>query len=220
MGRMHLSDSLTIEPLGERAFILRQWGDAPAYAVAQALSGQPGVLEATPSYESVGLYLETPLACAEVRALLESAKLSSTANSKTHEIPVCYALGPDLQAVAQTLGISPGELIDQHTSVLYTCFAIGFSPGFPYLGYLPSPLCGVPRRASPRTRVEPGSVGITGSQTGIYPRATPGGWALIGRTPFCLVDLDDAYFPINAGDRVRFLSIGEQEFQERQGERF
>ena len=216
---MELPDSLKIEPLGERAFILRDWGSPPAFAISRALSKQEGVLEATPAYESVGLYLQAPLAIAEVRALLAAAKLPSMAEGKRLEIPVCYSMGPDLKEAAQILGLSTDELIERHASVNYTCHAIGFSPGFPYLGYLPESLCGVPRRASPRTRVEPGSVGITGNQTGIYPCVTPGGWALIGRTPLCLVDLAHTYFPLAAGDRVRFVPIDESEFHAREGER-
>src|SRR5262249_36917395 len=97
--------------------------------------------------------------------------------------------------------------------------AIGFSPGFPYLGYLPTALCGVPRLTAPRLHVEPGSVGLTGRQTGIYPEARPGGWNLIGRTPLVLVDVVDGYFPLRTGDRVRFARNAEGEFRGRAGQR-
>ena len=98
-------------------------------------------------------------------------------------------------------------------------YAIGFVPGFPYLGYLPAELCGVGRLPSPRLRVEPGSVGLTGKQTGIYPLPRPGGWNILGRTPLTLVDVADGYFPLRVGDRVRFSRIDEAEYHRREGER-
>src|SRR5438477_375224 len=97
--------------------------------------------------------------------------------------------------------------------------AVGFVPGFPYLGYLPPELCGVPRLATPRVRVEPGSVGVTGRQTAIYPRPSPGGWNLIGRTPLVIVDVAAGFFPLRVGDRVRFARIDDRRFRELEGER-
>src|SRR5207244_10203223 len=94
------------------------------------------------------------------------------------------------------------DVIRLHTATPYTVYAIGFVPGFPYLGYLPPELCGVGRLPSPRVRVEPGSVGLTGRQTGIYPLARPGGWNLIGRTPLTVVDVADGFFPLRVGDAV------------------
>src|SRR5947199_152200 len=82
--------------------------------------------------------------------------------------------------------------------------AVGFVPGFPYLGYLPAELCGVGRLPSPRVRVEAGSVGLTGRQTGVYPLPRPGGWNLIGRTPLVVVDVAAGFFPLRVGDAVRF----------------
>ena len=110
-------------------------------------------------------------------------------------------------------------MIAWHGGVEYDVFAIGFQPGFPYAGYLPVPLSGLPRRDAPRVRVPAGSVAIAGRQTGIYPTESPGGWHLLGRTPLCIVDLDDGYFPIRAGDRVRFRSIPAEEFEARRHER-
>jgi inhibitor of KinA len=87
------------------------------------------------------------------------------------------------------------------------------------LGYLPDRLSGVPRLPSPRTRTEPGSVGITGRQTGIYPLTTPGGWPIIGRTPLQIVCVEEAYFPISAGDLVRFEPIDAASFEAMRGAR-
>ena len=125
----------------------------------------------------------------------------------------------DLARVAESTGLAADEVIRLHTGTEYTVYAIGFCPGFPYLGYLPEPLCGVPRLEAPRLRVEPGSVGLTGRQTGIYTEARPGGWNLIGRTPLQLVNVVDGYFPLRTGDRIRFERIGTAEFRRLQGQR-
>ncbi len=98
-------------------------------------------------------------------------------------------------------------------------YAIGFCPGFPYLGYLAQALSGVPRLDQPRPKVDAGSVGITGRQTGIYTEARPGGWNIIGRTPLELVNVADSYFPLKAGDRVRFRRIDALEFEQFRGQR-
>jgi inhibitor of KinA len=121
--------------------------------------------------------------------------------------------------VAQATGLTAEEVVALHTSAEYTVYAIGFCPGFPYLGYLPEALCGVPRLPAPRLRVEPGSVGLTGRQTGIYTEARPGGWNLVGRTPLTLVDVSDGYFPLRTGDRVRFERVDEAEFHRLLGRR-
>ena len=120
---------------------------------------------------------------------------------------------------SEQCGLGADDVIRLHTETEYTVYAIGFCPGFPYLGYLPAPLCGVPRLASPRRRVEAGSVGLTGRQTGIYTEVRPGGWNLIGRTPLTLVHVADGYFPLRTGDRVRFDRIDEAEFRRLEGER-
>src|SRR5437764_15088388 len=116
-----------------------------------------------------------------------------------------------LARVADHYGRTAEEVIRFHTEAEYTVYAIGFCPGFPYLGYLPAELCGVPRLPAPRLRVEPGSVGLTGRQTGVYPLERPGGWNIIGRTPLVLADPAAGYFPLPVGDRVRFLRIDEAE---------
>jgi inhibitor of KinA len=121
--------------------------------------------------------------------------------------------------VCEHTGLSADDAIRLHTGSEYTVCAIGFVPGFPYMGYLPNELCGVPRLASPRVRVEPGSVGLTGKQTGIYPLARPGGWNLIGRTPLVLVDPADGFFPLRVGDRARFERVDETRYRELEGER-
>jgi inhibitor of KinA len=138
---------------------------------------------------------------------------------RQHVIPVCYELNLDLDRVANLRQLSPVEVIRRHTETEYTVYAIGFCPGFPYLGYLPESLVGVPRLDVPRQRVEAGSVGLTGRQTGIYTEARPAGWNIIGRTPLCLVDIATGYFPLRTGDRVRFQAIDTIEYERRLGSR-
>jgi inhibitor of KinA len=116
-------------------------------------------------------------------------------------------------------GLSADEVIRLHTATAFTVYAVGFVAGFPYLGYLPPRLCGVGRLESPRPRVDPGSVGLTGRQTGIYPVPRPGGWNLIGRTPLVIVDVADGFFPLRVGDAVRFERIDEAEYRRLVGQR-
>src|SRR5262249_32853030 len=125
----------------------------------------------------------------------------------------------DVARVCEQTGLSADDVIRLHTGTRFTVYAIGFVPGFPYLGYLPKELCGVSRLPSPRLRVEPGSVGLTGRQTGLYPLARPGGWNLIGRTPLVVVDVAAGFFPLRVGDTVRFERISEEGFRRREGTR-
>jgi len=136
-----------------------------------------------------------------------------------HHIPCCYEFQLDLERIARYTGLSNDQVIQRHAEIVYTVYAIGFCPGFPYLGYLPESLCSVPRLDTPRVRVEAGSIGLTGRQTGIYTEARPGGWNLIGRTPLELVNVADGYFPLRTGDRVQFRRIDEGEHRNLEGER-
>lgn len=130
------------------------------------------------------------------------------------EIPVCYeaAYGPDLADVADYHHVSKEEIVSWHTSRVYPVYMIGFAPGFPYLGGMDERLA-TPRKSVPRTRIPAGSVGIGGSQTGIYPFETPGGWQLIGRTPLRLFR-PDIVPPslLQVGDQVRFVAITSEQF--------
>ena len=219
---------MRVEWLGERAVILRDLPCEP-WRLAKALNSDSrfllklGFEEAVASYETLGLYFSKAsvnLAGVEeaVGQILGDLD-SGLDHGKTVEIPVCYELGPDLQAASLALGVEAEALIQAHAQGQYLCYAVGFSPGFAYLGYLPETICGLPRLISPRVRVEPGSVGITGRQTAVYPSATPGGWNLIGRCPLELVNVADGYFPIEAGNVVRFTRIDATEFAKLEGER-
>jgi inhibitor of KinA len=129
-------------------------------------------------------------------------------------IPVCYDLefGIDLNEIAETKKMNTEEIIHLHTEKKYRVFMIGFLPGFPYLGKLDEKIS-VPRKSTPRIKVEAGSVGIAGNQTGIYPFDSPGGWQIIGKTPLQVFDVSKnqpALF--QTGDEVRFEQISRSEF--------
>jgi inhibitor of KinA len=145
------------------------------------------------------------------RRLDEIAELEAA----TVDIPVCYGgeLGPDLAFVAAQNRISPDEVIRIHSAVSYRIYAIGFAPGFCYLGGL-DPRIHAPRHPTPRLQVAAGSVGIAGSQTGVYPLASPGGWQLIGRTPLRLFAPDRSPpIPYQPGDTLRFRPVLFEEFE-------
>ncbi|PRJ32398.1 5-oxoprolinase subunit PxpB, partial [Haemophilus influenzae] len=126
------------------------------------------------------------------------------------EIPVIYGgeRGQDLSDVAKFHQTTPKRIIQMHSEPIYTVYMIGFQAGFPYLGGLPENLH-TPRRATPRTVVPAGSVGIGGAQTGIYPFSSPGGWQLIGYTKQALFDKNQAQPTLlQAGDTVKFIVDG------------
>lgn len=132
------------------------------------------------------------------------------------EIPVCYGgeFGPDIEEVAALHGLSPARVIELHTSRAYRVYFLGFVPGFAYLGELPAELI-TSRLGSPRRKVPPGSVGIAGNQTGVYPFATPGGWRLLGRTPISMFRADGSAFSfLSIGDWVQFVPISRERFAE------
>ncbi len=139
-----------------------------------------------------------------------------TAWGRNIEIPVCYGgeLGPDIENVAKHTKLSEDEVVRLHSEAEYRVYMLGFLAGFPYLGGL-NPKLETPRLDSPRTKIEAGSVGIAGKQTGAYSIASPGGWQLIGRTPIKLYDIRRPKPALlQAGDRVRFKPINFDEYQE------
>jgi inhibitor of KinA len=222
-------------PLGDSALLI-QLGDtidaathARVRAAFAALSAArlPGVTDIVPAYTGVAVHYE-PLSYADSsqlgdratpydvasRTMLDAlAGLEAVAATpgRVVEIPVRYGGqdGPDLEHVARHTRLSVDEVVALHAAGEYTVYMIGFAPGFPYLGGL-APQLATPRRASPRQRVPAGSVGIAGSQTGVYPLETPGGWQIIGRTAerlFC-PELDPPTL-LRIGDRVRFVAVSD-----------
>jgi inhibitor of KinA len=217
---------MTLVPLGDQA-ILAYFPDEPAavrFAAAVRAAGPDWLFDVVPAYASAGVFFDPDrTTTADVVKWLTDAPLARRGYAaeppRRHTIPVCYERQLDLGRVADHTGLTPDRVIELHLSREYTVYAVGFVPGFPYLGYLPAELCGVARLPSPRLRVEPGSVGLTGRQTGVYPLPRPAGWNIIGRTPLTLVDVADGFFPIRVGDAVRFTRIDEREYGRLEGER-
>lgn len=219
---------MKFEPLGDQACLVRCQSESHAVQLASRLRQlAPGwLLDLVPAYSTVGVFFNADQkTVAEVINWLKqfdempAENVNGEANSRLHKIPVCYELGPDLPRVAELTKLTAEEVVRWHTGTVYTVYAIGFVPGFPYLGYLPEPLQGLSRLPSPRLRVEPGSVGLTGRQTGIYPLARPGGWNLIGKTPLQLVDVEQNDFPIRVGDQVEFQPIALEQYRQLEGQR-
>lgn len=136
------------------------------------------------------------------------------------ELPCYYAaeVAPDLAPLASLHQLSIAEFIQCHSSTRYQVNAIGFAPGFAYLGDVPTTIA-TPRLATPRARVPKGSVGIAGVQTAVYPATSPGGWNIIGNCPIPLFDLSkQPVMPLSVGDSVQFVVIDRAEFLRLGGE--
>jgi inhibitor of KinA len=231
---------MRIEPLGDSALIVRvvdEFGRDPETALNAVLSALrlletaaiPGVIELAPSYETVAIFFDaarierigqdefpSDVLGAKIQSILNAAAFRNEIESERPavEIPVCYdkEFALDLADVASKAGMEEDEVVRRHSSANYRVSCVGFTPGFPYLSGLPTELT-TPRRATPRTEIPAGSVAIGGTQTGIYPRKSPGGWNVIGRTPLRLFDVKrEAPALFQAGDQVRFRQISREEF--------
>ena len=194
----------------------------------------PGVIELAPAYTSVAVFFDPVVIlktsgategvfdelATKIRRAISAASLRHrrrTAGSAPRliEIPACYdaEFGFDLERVAEHTKLSTREIVDLHSAGEYRVACIGFVPGFTFLAGLPKNLA-TPRRDIPRKAIPPGSVGIGGAQTGIYPLCSPGGWNLIGRTPLKLFDpVKNPPTLLCPGDRVRFRAITREEFE-------
>ena len=174
----------------------------------------PGIIEAVPTFRSVLIHYD-PLQigydtlCEKVTALTKGGVRGGASLKRIFEIPVCYGarFGVDLHDGEKLTGLTADEIIAIHSGQDYRIYMLGFLPGFPYLGGM-DPRIAMPRLSNPRTKIPEGSVGIGGSQTGIYPMQSPGGWRLLGATPIKLYD-PDREKPIlyEAGDYIRFVPI-------------
>lgn len=228
---------MLITPLGDMALQI-ELGEAidepthrrvqTAWRALSAAPSLPGVTEIVPAYTTVTVFYDPLLAVqagapennlfdwlmVQVGERMKNPPKMEKFKGRTVEVPVCYEgdFGPDLGLVAKLAKLSLEEVIKRHSKPEYLVYLVGFAPGFPYLGGLPKEL-ETPRRAKPRMVVPPGSIGIGGRQTGIYPFATPGGWNLVGRTPLQLFrPAEDPPVLLCAGDRVKFRAITREEF--------
>jgi KipI family sensor histidine kinase inhibitor len=223
VGESLASSPVKLEPLGDRAFLAYFATEAAAARWSGAVRDLqwPGVIDVVMAYRTAAVFADPEIVdLVELESRLRAVVPGEAPQKSRRDlvIPVLYD-GADLGDVAARLALSTAEVIEQHCQVEYDVFAIGFLPGFPYAGYLPPALAGLARRESPRLRVPAGSVAIAGRQTAIYPSESPGGWHLLGSTPLQIVDPADGYFPINAGDKIRFKPISVSEFEARRHER-
>ena len=222
--------------------VREQFDDAPEETLDEVLrsfqklrkAAIPGVIELAPAYTSVAVFFDpTTIArssgapdkvfdwlATRIHAALAGRNGSrririSKGDVRIVEIPVCYdsEFAPDLDDVASHAQTTTKQVVDLHSTAEYRVACIGFVPGFPFLAGLPEKLA-TPRRDTPRKEIPPGSVGIGGAQTGIYPLRSPGGWNLIGRTPLKLFDpTKNPPTVLCPGDRVRFRAITREEFK-------
>ena len=200
-------------------------GAVHAFASAVEALGHPAIREVVPTYRSATVHylphlLEYAALVQLLRPLTETQGGAGPFGAPV-EIPVLYGgpWGPDLEEVAAHCGMTPEQVIAAHSAPCYRIYMLGFTPGFPYLGGM-DPRLATPRRKEPRIRIPAGSVGIAGSQTGVYPIDSPGGWQLIGRTPLRLFDLgSDPPILLQAGRSIRFVPIDEPTYHrlERRG---
>lgn len=226
---------VNFSPLGDRAVVIQLGAsiDEATHRLVRAVCARldetpiPGLVEYVPAFASVTIHYDPPRVAtagddASPHARIVEALRAALANMSEHrlppapvvEIPVCYGgdLGPDLQDVARAHDLSLDDVVAIHAGGEYLVYMVGFMPGFAYLGGL-SERIATPRRPVPRTVVPAGTVGIGGSQTGVYPLESPGGWNLIGRTPQRMF-LPEKEPPtrLEIGDRVRFRPISRAEY--------
>jgi inhibitor of KinA len=222
---------MRIEPLGDSGLLIRVVEEFDPEKSLDAVlraaetlerAAIPGVVELVPAYTTIGVFFDPARTETfdELRASLErtlardSKSTAAVADRAIIEVPVCYEgeFAADLDEVARHTNLSRDEVVRRHSTALYLVSCVGFTPGWAYLSGLPAELA-TPRRASPRKEVPAGAVAIGGTQTGIYPRKSPGGWNIIGRSPLRLFDVGrNPPARLQAGDRVRFREISRKEF--------
>ncbi len=191
-------------------------------AVMQMMKEQhiEGVVDVIPAFCSLLINYDPRVVTYEeikerIQNLVRLEIKTGEVRKRIFEIPVCYGgeYGPDLGNIAEHAGLSEKEVIEIHSSRDYLIYMLGFLPGFTYLGGLDERIH-TPRLANPRIKINAGSVGIGGSQTGIYPLDSPGGWQLMGMTPVKTYDPDrETPILVEAGDYIRFVPIDEQEYK-------
>ena len=190
-----------------------------AFKIAVEKSGIEGIVETVPTYRSLLVYYKPEIISfreisEKFEELMGSLDNIEIPPPTVIEIPVLYGgeMGPDIQNVAEHNGKTVEEVIQIHTSEEYLIYMIGFIAGFPYLGGMSKEIA-TPRLKSPRVKIDGGSVGIAGEQTGVYPVDSPGGWQLIGRTPLKLYDAErEKPVLLEAGQYIKFKSVTPEEY--------
>lgn len=179
----------------------------------------PALVDLVPSYTTLMVHYDlVSLSPADARALINQAlsdlQPQAQGSGQCHVLPVWYdqRVGPELSLLSQRSGLTVADVIRRHSAHEYQVFALGFAPGFAFMG-LVDEILATPRLNTPRKRVAAGSVGIAERQTAAYPVVSPGGWNLIGRTPAKLFDRErDGYSLMQPGDTVRFAAVDHAEF--------
>ncbi len=196
---------------------------ASAVAVEHALGND--LVDLVPSYASL-LIIYDPLTADHlsvahrVRTAIEGITTAAASTGHTVVLPVYYhpEVAEDLEPLAQKAGLTTRELIDIHSATEYRVYAIGFAPGFAYLGEVDERIA-APRLATPRQKVPRGAVAIADRQTAVYPAVSPGGWNLIGRCPVRMFDPgSEPTMPVTVGDSVRFEAISREAYLAAGGE--
>jgi KipI family sensor histidine kinase inhibitor len=222
-----MSQSVRLLPCGDTALAVELGDrvDRRVSALVLALAARvkaarvDGIVEVVPTFRSLMIHYD-PLTVPQSELEAHLAPLLSglepaDSPGRLWRLPVCYheSLAPDLAEVAARTGLSPEQVVERHSAVTYHVYMVGFLPGYPYLGDLPSELV-LPRRSTPRTAVPAGAVAIATTLTAVYALESPGGWNLIGRTPALLWDLQrDPPAVLAAGDRVRFEPIALDDYE-------
>ncbi|WP_339148214.1 MULTISPECIES: 5-oxoprolinase subunit PxpB [unclassified Sutcliffiella] len=181
-----------------------------------------GIIEWVPAYTTLTIFYQPDKInykdlCQKLEEIQDQSQREDVnSDSIVYEIPVLYGgeVGPDLSEVASCNGLTENQVVSIHSAQSYLIYMMGFVPGFPYLGGMTKDIA-TPRRENPRAKIEAGSVGIAGEQTGVYPLETPGGWQVIGKTPVKLYDPErEDPILLSAGAYIRFVPIGQKEYEE------
>lgn len=183
------------------------------------------LIDLVPSYTTLMLHydclkVEYGEAVRRIERALEHLEPASTELGRCHEVPVWYdtSVGPELERIAERAGLTVEDVVQRHCAREYRVFALGFAPGYGFMGLVEENLA-TPRLKTPRRRVAAGSVGIAERQTAIYPLLSPGGWNILGRTTLPLFEYARRGEPLlRPGDRVRFRPIGREEFVSQGGD--
>ena len=224
---------MKIHVAGENSLILYFGEEANAEVAAQVQAANNAIrekmadviIDTVPSYASL-LVIFDAYKCDHlqlrqgIRAAVEGGTSGEGSEGTVVTLPVYYSeeSGPDLKLISERSGLSVEEVIELHQSEEYRVYAIGFAPGFAYLGQVDERIAS-PRIATPRKYVPKGAVGIADRQTAVYPAPSPGGWNLIGLCPVPMFTPEgESLMPVEVGDRVKFKAISKEEFLAMGGE--